>query len=136
MTTEKYLCRHFFRIGARLKIQEPNTPQSVKVRIDVGRDRSGEFFDIRCFEGTIPEILDVQPPARHLVLMVRGGEFKNKFLLGYDERHWFAAAVPGDFTMYGPRLRIFGPAKSKAAVRSARESGFLFPIIVSATKAP
>jgi len=28
--------------------------------------------------------------------MVRDGEFRNKFLLGRDERHLFAAAVPGD----------------------------------------
>jgi hypothetical protein len=27
--------------------------------------------------------------------MVRDGSLKNKFLLGHDERHWFAAAVPG-----------------------------------------
>ncbi len=96
MTTEHFLCRHFSRIGARLKIQEPRAWQSVKVRIDVGRDRSGEFFDIRRIDDVVPEILDVQPASRHLVLMVRDGEFKNKFLLGHDERHWFAAAVPGD----------------------------------------
>lgn len=28
--------------------------------------------------------------------MVREGKDKNKFLLGHDERHWFAAAVPGN----------------------------------------
>jgi hypothetical protein len=31
-----------------------------------------------------------------MVLMVRDGTAKNKYLLGRDERHWFAAAVPGD----------------------------------------
>jgi len=96
MTNTEYLCRHFSRIGARLKIQEPRAWQSVKVRIDVGRDRSGEFFDMRCLGNVAPEVLDVQPASRHLVLMVRDGEFKNKFLLGHDQRHWFAAAAPGD----------------------------------------
>ena len=38
----------------------------------------------------------MRPASRHLVLMVRDGNDKNKFLLGRDERHWFAAAVPGD----------------------------------------
>jgi len=38
----------------------------------------------------------VQPRSHHLVLMVRDGSEKHKFLLGRDERHWFAAAVPGD----------------------------------------
>jgi hypothetical protein len=76
--------------------QPPRPRQQVKVRIDVARDRSGEFFDIRCQQGIAPEILDVRPRLRHLVLMVRDGADRNKFLLGHDERHWFAAAVPGD----------------------------------------
>jgi len=95
-TTEEYLCRHFSRMGARLKMQRPGVRQGERVRIDVGRDRDGEFFDVRCQDGVAPEILDVQPASRHLVLMVRAGGDKNKFLLGRDERHWFAAAAPGD----------------------------------------
>jgi hypothetical protein len=83
-------------MGARLKVQAPRARQGETVRIDVGRDRDGEFFDVRCQDGVVPEILDVQPDSRHLVLMVRDGSAKNKFLLGRDERHWFAAAVPGD----------------------------------------
>ena len=96
MTTTESLCRHFSRMGARLKVQGPRVWQTEKVRIDIGRDRDGEFFDVRCQDGVIPEILDVRPASRHLVLMVRDGGDKNKFLLGRDERHWFAAAVPGD----------------------------------------
>ena len=96
MTATDFLCRHFSRVGARLKVQEPGKFQSEKVRIDVDRDRSGEYFDVRCQEGTLPEVLDVQPASRHLVLRVRDGGAKNKFLLGRDDGRWFAAAVPGD----------------------------------------
>lgn len=96
MTTEESLCRHFFRMGARLRLAEANARQGERIRIDIGRDRGGEYFDIRCQFGVVPEILDVQPQRRHLLLMVRDGTAKNKFLLGRDERHWFAAAVPGD----------------------------------------
>ena len=96
MTTTEYLCRHFSRIGARLKVQEPSVQQGERVRIDVGRDRVGEFFDIRCHQGIVPEVIDSQPVSRHLLLIARDGGDKNKFLLGHDERHWFAAAVPGD----------------------------------------
>ena len=96
MTTEEFLRRHFSRMGARLRVTETGDRQRAKIRIDIGRDRSGEFFDIRCQSGVLPEVLDVQPQHRHLVLMVRDGTAKNKFLLGRDERHWFAAAVPGD----------------------------------------
>jgi hypothetical protein len=96
MTTKESLRRHFSRMGARVFVQHFRAPQQVKIRINVGRDRSGEFFDIGCEEGVVPEVLDVQPPICHLVLMVRDGEARNKFLLGRDERHLFAAAVPGD----------------------------------------
>ena len=96
MTTTEYLCRHFSRMGARLKLQEPDMRQGESVRIDVSRDRAGEYFDVRRRDGLTPEILDLQPARRHLLLMVRDGKDKNKFLLGHDERHWFASAVPGD----------------------------------------
>jgi hypothetical protein len=96
MKTEESLRRLFSRMGARVFVRGPGPRQREKIRIDVGRDRSGEFFDIRSEVGVVPEILDVQPSTRHLVLMIRDGGLKNKFLLGHDERHWFAAAVPGD----------------------------------------
>ncbi len=95
MTTD-VLCRHFSRMGARLKVQEASLRQRERVRIDVGRDNKGEYFDIRCQEGLSPEILDVKPEDRHLLLLVRDGRSKSKYLLGHDERHWFAAAVPGE----------------------------------------
>ncbi len=36
----------------------------------------------------------MQPADRHLLLLVREGKDKSKFLCGHDERHWFVAAVP------------------------------------------
>lgn len=96
MTTEEFLRRHFSRMGARVRVNDTRARLWGKFRIDVGRDRSGELFDLRCEEGVVPEILDVQPARRHMVLMVRDGQEKDKYLLGRDERHWFVAAVPGD----------------------------------------
>jgi len=114
-------------MGARLKVQGPRAWQREKVRIDIGRDRDGEFFDVRCQDGVIPEILDVRPASRHLVLMVRDGGDKNKFLLGRDERHWFAAAAPGD-GVHDVRTAIesLRPPRWKAAKRSGRVSGSSF----------
>jgi len=40
------------------------------------------------------EVVDVRPRERHLLLLVRDGDEKSKFLCGHDERHWFVAAVP------------------------------------------
>src|SRR5580693_3833460 len=96
MTTQEYLCRHFARMGARVVVRGPRPRQRTKIAIDVGRDRSGEVFVIGCEDEVAIEVLDVQPRSHHLVLMVREGSEKHKFLLGRDERHWFAAAVPGD----------------------------------------
>src|SRR5262245_5208516 len=95
MTTEEYLRRHFSRMGARLRFDDAGERLWAKIRIDVARDRSGEFFDIQCQAGVEPEVLDVATKQRHMVLMVRDEDAKNKFLLGMDERHWFVAALPG-----------------------------------------
>src|SRR6202043_1855273 len=64
--------------------------------LDIQADRNGEFFEVVSPEGTDPEVavLDVQPADRHLLLMVREGGEKHKYLCGHDERHWFVAAVP------------------------------------------
>ncbi|MCE9568046.1 MAG: hypothetical protein K8U57_39090, partial [Planctomycetes bacterium] len=59
-------------------------------------DRKGEFFEIATRPGIAAEItvLDVQPADRHLLLLVREGKEKSKFLCGHDERHWFVAGIP------------------------------------------
>ena len=41
-------------------------------------------------------MVDVDRRGRHLLLLVRDGGEKSKFLCGHDERHWFVAAVPED----------------------------------------
>lgn len=97
MATQEVLRRHFARMGARVAIGDASLlREGEDVRIDIGRDEEGEFFDLRFRRGCAPEVLDVRPDSRHMVLMVRAERAKNKFLLGHDERHWFAAAVPGE----------------------------------------
>lgn len=137
MQTQEFLRRHFSRMGARVAIQNAGVQAGMKIRIDVARDRSGEYFDIRCEEGVVPEILDVQRASRHLVLMVRDGAVKNKFLLGHDERHWFAAAVPGD-NVHDVRTAIASSAPKKwgTGSSSARANGSLCEIPALLTRAP
>lgn len=89
----------FARIGARLKVADRSprrTRMSGPVTLDVQADRKGEFFEILCQPGADTEIavLDVQPADRHLLLLVREGKEKSKFLCGHDERHWFVAGIP------------------------------------------
>lgn len=96
----KFLETKFARIGARLKLAEPPArrlvPAGGLLSLDVQADRHGEFFQIARPTRSEAEVavLDVQPADRHLLLLVREGKDKSKFLCGHDERHWFVAAIP------------------------------------------
>jgi hypothetical protein len=99
MDTSNLLTK-FTRIGARLKVADrPSRPfraASGVISLDIREDRDGEFFEVARRPGVDPDVavLDVQPADRHLLLIVRDGGEKQKFLCGHDERHWFVAAVP------------------------------------------
>src|SRR2546430_16885802 len=71
-------------------------PTAGVLSLDVQADRKGEFFEIVRRPGAEAEVavLDVQPADRHLLLLVREGKDKSKFLCGHDERHWFVAGIP------------------------------------------
>jgi hypothetical protein len=88
---EEVLERRFAEMGARLSLAQQ--PWYGAPRIDV----RGALFDIG-FTGkglrAEVEVIDVDARDRHLLLLVRNGGEKGKFLCGHDERHWFVAAVP------------------------------------------
>jgi hypothetical protein len=89
----------FARIGARLKVADRPSRRSRTsgpISLDVQADRKGEFFEIARQPGADAEVavLDVRPADRHLLLLVREGKDKSKFLCGHDERHWFVAGIP------------------------------------------
>lgn len=107
------LNRYFSQMGARVKVLEGLAPVSrwrmartgeedPRIVLDIGRDKHGEFFEIRTAPGSEQEIvvLNVEPREKHLLLLSR--QFgkrgrvlaKQKFLCGHDERHWFVAAIP------------------------------------------
>jgi hypothetical protein len=94
----KLMEKKFEKLGARATVRplvrNRWRPAVGPVVIDVGRDRHGEYFDIQADDGADVEVLDVQPNDRHLLLMVRQRDIKDKFLCGHDERHWFVAALP------------------------------------------
>lgn len=91
----------FARMGARLKLEEGavrlRSGGAGRFAIDVRSDGKGEFFEIRGRRdaGVEFEVVDLQAAQRHLLLLVREGDRKQKFLCGHDERQWFVAAVPG-----------------------------------------
>lgn len=100
-TLTKSLADKFQRMGARAVIRTSTGGRDV--RVDVKKDKKGEFFDLLINAGgdganTEVTVLDVQPNDRHLLLLAKTGEGKSaskaKFLCGHDERHWFVAAIP------------------------------------------
>jgi hypothetical protein len=89
----------FARIGARLKVADRPSRRSRTsgvISLDVQTDRKGDFFEIVRQPDAAVEVavLDVQPADRHLLLLIREGKDKSKFLCGHDERHWFVAGIP------------------------------------------
>src|SRR5262245_33201516 len=94
----KLLEKKFGLMGARVRIgplvRGWRTRSRIDVRftVDVRLDRKGEYFEIGSVERVDIDVLDVRPEMRHLLLTTPVG----KFLCGHDERHWFAAAIPGN----------------------------------------
>lgn len=93
--------RSFARLEQRVKVVPALSRRGVPLPtfdIDVARDRRGEHFLVRLPQDGAPElsVLDVQPGLRQLLLLARTPGRKDKFLCGFDERHLFTAAVPGE----------------------------------------
>ena len=110
------LQRRFGRIGARVRVGEIASRYD-RAGIDIHSDEHGEFFDIKVLPGDTVEyvVTDVRPEMRHLLLMARRGDEKQKFLCGHDERHWFVCAVPGrSVASVTGAMRALQPAEVRA----------------------
>lgn len=98
MNTNALLAK-FGRMGARVKVRDGDSRfvrTAGRISLDVREDREGEYFEVARPSSADPEVIvmDVQAADRHLLLLVREGGEKQKFLCGHDERHWFVAAIP------------------------------------------
>jgi hypothetical protein len=91
----RVLEHRFAVIGARVKVDD--RPWLGMPTIDIRSDRRGEYFSLQFpAEGREVDldVVDTWADGRHLLLLVRDGDEKSKFLFGHDERHWFVAAIP------------------------------------------
>lgn len=90
----------FARMGVRLTLNDfvgvDVQRRDQPLTLDVRSDADGEFFDIRVRPKADVElkVVDLRPPARHLLLQARAERTRHYFLCGHDERHWFVAAIP------------------------------------------
>lgn len=120
------LQKKFARMGARVRVSEAGVRWNERAGLDIKRDARGEFFDLRVGrdEPVSYEVADLRPDLRHLLLLARRGEQKEKFLCGHDERHWFVCAVPGA-SVSGVRDAFEAlqplPARSRAAALRPKE---------------
>jgi hypothetical protein len=124
------LAAKFDRIGARLKVAD-RPPRFARtagaVSLDVRSDRRGEFFEIavRADAPADVAVLDFRPADRHLLLLVREGGEKSKFLCGHDERHWFVAGIPeaAPVGTVAQAVEALKPAEVRAAQARERLRG-------------
>jgi hypothetical protein len=99
---KQLLEKKFHKMGARVRVEQ--SPGVGRIRVDVKRDRHGEYFDLAvpAQAGVWVDAIDVRPRERHLLLMAADDAHgapaatgtKQKFLCGHDERAWFVAAIP------------------------------------------
>jgi hypothetical protein len=98
------IAKHFARMGARFRPVQPDLTSfrrwTIDYTLDLTRDKRGQVFELCATPDRLSE-LDVQilqcgKAERHLLLLVKTGETKDRFLCGHDEREWFVAAVPGN----------------------------------------
>lgn len=91
------IAKHFAKMGARAKIREITREGDPDYRLDVRRDKQGEFYDIGIRDGECDlQVINVDPDDRHMVVLFKDDSGnKDRYLCGHDERSWFVAAVPG-----------------------------------------
>lgn len=90
----------FQNIGARVKVvRVPVSGQAdpAPIRVDIGRDAAGEFFQIDRLWNVQLSVPDADAKDRHLILIAeQPGQIErfSRFLCGHDEKAWFVAAIP------------------------------------------
>jgi len=118
----KNVIEKFARMGARLKINQTDRPVRFRAnnefRIDVLRDKNGEFFDIQTQDIDM-KVLDVQSADRHLLLRV-GDE---NFPCGHDERQWFVAGVKTNAPTVKRAKEALKPLGVRSSERKNRVKG-------------
>jgi hypothetical protein len=119
-----HLLSSFRSLGASVRAVPRSTRQRdwrtpAGPRIDV----RGGVFELSLPEGARAVVLDCRKAERHLVLSLQNpGTAPQRFLCGFDERHWFAAAVTGSTvpaakdSLMPPQVREFA---QRAGVRHA-----------------
>jgi hypothetical protein len=120
-TITSHLHTSFRKIGAFVQAIPPRAPArnrpmpgETRRRITV-RDRT---FELMLPATALAVVSDCRADERHLVLnLINPGGKPERFLCGFDERHWFVAAVKGT-TVSAAKDSLMPPAVREVAERA------------------
>ena len=126
MNTET-IANQFARMGARFRVVRPGDLPRRRRRadyaLDIVTDGRGQFFEMQLSAEREAQleinVLQCEQHDRHLLLLVKTPEAKDRFLCGHDEREWFVAAVPGGASSVVQAKVALQPAQVREAADSA-----------------
>jgi hypothetical protein len=115
--------KHFASIGARLAVRPDRA--GVDYRFDVVRDRRDEYFELRGSRLDDLVVQHVDKRGRHILVCGKAREVERKpvvsrFLCGFDERHWFVAAIGEPVATVRDAKLSLAPAAIRDAVARER----------------
>lgn len=109
----------FEKMGATITIGGlPRTSTRGAIQAGGGHriDMRGERFFLSLGRSVKAEVVDIDPNAKHLLLLVRDAE-KHKYLCGHDERHWFVAGVPATAKTVTHAMELLQPKPIREALK-------------------
>ncbi len=121
------IAKNFMRMGARFTVARPESRRWFRsfkdYALDIGADRHGQYFQLVLSEQSETQlevqVLQCDRQDRHLLLLVKTPEVKDRFLCGHDEREWFVAAVAGAVSTVTQAKLALQPAEVRQAGDSA-----------------
>ena len=135
------IANQFARMGARFRVVRPDDPRPftslryslppprpwrrrrADYALDIVADKQGQLFEMQLSAEREAQleinVLQCEHHDRHLLLLVKTPEAKDRFLCGHDEREWFVAAVPGGASSVVQAKVALQPSGAQAAANSA-----------------
>jgi len=121
------IANQFARMGARFRVVRPDDLPRRRRRadyaLDIVADKQGQLFEMQLSAEREAQlevnVLQCERHDRHLLLLVKTPEAKDRFLCGHDEREWFVAAVPGGASSVVQAKVALQPSGAQAAANSA-----------------
>jgi len=121
------IANQFARMGARFRVVRPDDlprrRQRTDYALDIVTDKQGQLFEMQLSAEREAQleinVLQCEHHDRHLLLLVKTPEAKDRFLCGHDEREWFVAAVPGGASSVVQAMVALQPSGAQAAANRA-----------------